>query len=179
MVINLWGFMGSGKSTLGRYMANHYGWQQLDSDQEIERREERTISTIFREEGEAYFRNLETSLLRQLVEKKEKGELDSNLILTTGGGMPIRAENRRLLSQLGLNVFLDVPFEEIVTRLQRDESRPLWDTSQLAEMEKRYKDRLPIYKQADICLSAAGKSVAQLAEEVWQLVHRYGTNGAE
>lgn len=171
--------MGSGKSTIGKYLADNHGWQQVDSDQEIEKQEGRAISSIFAEQGESYFRDLETEFLRQLVGKKEKGMLIGNIVLTTGGGMPIRVENRQLLSKLGLNIFLDVPFKEIVKRLQRDETRPLWNNNQLTEMEKRYQERLPIYKQADICIHPDQKSVEQLAKEVLHLVHRYGSNREE
>lgn len=167
MIISIWGFMGSGKSTLGQYMATHYNWLHLDSDQEIEKQENRTIAEIFIQSGERYFRELETAYLKELVRKKDTYE--ANLLLTTGGGMPVNEENRTLLKDLGISVFLDVPFSEIARRLERAKERPLWDHTRLAAMEDRYKKRLPIYAEADYTIHTQGKSLAEIAQEIHKL----------
>lgn len=166
MVVSIWGFMGSGKSTIGKYITNTYHWQHIDSDQEIESMEKKAISEIFGRHGERYFRDIETTFLKHLLAKQKLEQGSANTLLTTGGGMPIREENRKLLKELGPSIFLQVPFEEIARRLQEDKDRPLWDNKQLAEMEKKYEERLPIYLQADLCIAVEEKDLYQVVAEI-------------
>ena len=95
------GYMGSGKTTVGKTLAKMMQFSFLDTDEMIEKQQNKTIREIFAADGEQAFRDLETDLLKQLVAEKRK-----HLVLSTGGGMPLRAENQKLLSKLGLVVYL-------------------------------------------------------------------------
>ncbi|MDR2043330.1 MAG: shikimate dehydrogenase [Clostridium sp.] len=117
--IVLIGFMGSGKTTVGVQLS--YGLRRTmeDMDRMIERREGRSIREIFEREGENYFRDLETNLLRELLQWR------SRLILSVGGGTPARARNRKLLRELGTVVYLRLRPETVYERLKTDTVRPL------------------------------------------------------
>lgn len=166
MNISLWGFMGAGKSTVARALSQCTGIDVLDTDQEIERREGRRIQAIFAENGEAYFRQLETMLLRDLIDRPENPE---PLILSTGGGMPLRDENRALLKVFGVSVYLHVPFEEIAQRLAEDKERPLWTGKQTDELRAKYEERLSWYRLADVTLDGS-RTPAEIACEITQLI---------
>lgn len=118
--IILIGYMGCGKSTVGQCLAKMLDFTFVDTDAFIETQQQRTISDIFAIEGEEKFRQLETDLLKQLV--KEGRE---QLVIATGGGMPLRSENRELLSKLGMVVYLKVSPETIYDRVKNDTQRPL------------------------------------------------------
>lgn len=171
MLISIWGFMGAGKSTVGREFASRYDWQHIDSDEEIEREEGRSIKTIFEDSGEDYFRSLETKFLQQMLQKEgAQSSWNSSILLTTGGGMPISTENRELLKKLGKSIFIHVPLEQIITRLKLDEDRPLWDQAQINLMRERYATRLPIYQEADHIIHAQNKSVEEIVIELSRII---------
>ena len=92
--IILIGFMGSGKTTFGKWIANKYGMKFCDTDEYIENTEQRTINDIFAKDGEEFFRNLETATIEKLC-----GELE-NAVISVGGGLPVRKINRELLKKL-------------------------------------------------------------------------------
>lgn len=160
--------MGSGKSTVGQELADTYGWLQIDSDQEIEREQQMEIKEIFQRYGEEYFRDLETKLLQDISTTYTSSE--QVVLLTTGGGLPLRKKNRQILKGVGPTIFLYVSFEEIVKRLESDIYRPLWRKDELDEMEMRYSSRIPIYKEADILIHTDGKSIEEIAKEIVELV---------
>ena len=89
--IILIGFMGAGKSTMGKLIANKLGCRFIDTDTYIEKKEGRSISEIFADDGEEYFRNLETETVKELLMQKEK------TVIAFGGGTPLKEENRELL----------------------------------------------------------------------------------
>ena len=99
--IILTGYMGSGKTTVGKNVAKLKAYTFLDTDEMIVQQQRRSINEIFATEGEQAFRDMETALLRQLIDEKRE-----RIVLSTGGGMPLRAENRQLLSKLGKVVYL-------------------------------------------------------------------------
>lgn len=117
--IVLIGFMGSGKTTVGLKLSYRMRMTVEDTDKLIERREGRTISEIFADDGEEYFRRLETELLKELTDRG-KGK-----IYSVGGGTPVRAENRELLKRLGRVVWLRLRPETVYERLKNDNTRPL------------------------------------------------------
>ncbi|WP_027963426.1 shikimate kinase [Halalkalibacillus halophilus] len=126
------GFMGSGKSVIGELVANDLHMPFVDMDLLIEKQEKKTISEIFRIHGEAYFRGLETQLLKDLS--------DSKSVISTGGGIVERSENKEILTTFDQVCFLKCSFATIKTRLRYDDSRPLWKRSgkeQLALFQKR------------------------------------------
>lgn len=164
--IVLIGFMGCGKSTVGKKLASALDYEFRDTDTTIEKHYGKTISAMFEEDGEAYFRNAETLLLKQLSEEAE------GLVLATGGGMPMREENAELLRKIGTVVFLEAKIETILERLQNDTGRPLADGE---DREKRlrplYEKRLPVYRAAaDYILDTENKSFYAIIEEIGQVV---------
>ena len=117
--IVLIGFMGSGKTTVGIRLSYIMKQAIEDTDKMIEKREGKTISAIFAEEGEAAFREKETALLKELT-----GTFHHK-ILSVGGGTPLREENRKLLKQIGTVVYLRIRPETVYERLKEDDTRPL------------------------------------------------------
>jgi len=137
------GFMGSGKSTIGRKLHDQLGYQLIDTDQLIEERQHKSIPQIFADEGEAFFRDLESALLRELAASPA-----TNRIISTGGGIVLRDENRRLLQELGYVVWLRTPGSEILKRTSRNSNRPLLQTENpQAAIEAMLAEREPIYRE--------------------------------
>ncbi len=163
MNIVLIGFMGTGKSAVGRVLAGRLGWQHLDTDAEIEREAGRTIPEIFTEEGEAAFRARESTLLSSLAPPglgaggasltppslPGKGAGGPSLILSTGGGTPLRPENAALLKRIGPVVWLQVTPEAILARVERSlDERPLlaaYQDDPLGRITSLLADRAPRY----------------------------------
>lgn len=160
------GFMGSGKSSTGVALSYRLQRTVLDTDKLIEKQEGRSISEIFRKEGEAYFRERETALLREL--KKEKAKH----IFSTGGGMPLREENRALLSELGTVVYLSVSPETVYERLKGDTTRPLLQgDNPLQKIKTLLAEREELYRQAaDMVIRSDGKNTTQVADEIMELL---------
>lgn len=160
--IVLIGFMGCGKSTIGKMLADALDLAFHDTDALIEATYEKSISKMFEEDGEEYFRNAETELLKKLS-TEAKG-----LVLATGGGMPMRQENAELLRQIGTVVFLETKIETILERLQKDTGRPLADGDDKENrLRHLYETRLPMYrKAAEYCLDTEHKSIQEIVAEI-------------
>lgn len=164
--IILIGFMGSGKSTMGRLIANKFQYAFVDTDHYIEKKEGRKISEIFADDGEEYFRNLETEVLKELLDSEEKK------VLALGGGTPLRQENRELLRKNGNVIFLKVTSEDAYKRLKDDSERPLL---QVEDPKKKIEDLLafrnPVYESvADIILEEKNKSLDDVFYELSDIV---------
>ena len=125
--IILMGFMGAGKTTIGKKLAKALKCEFIDTDERIETEQGRKISDIFAEDGEAVFRDMEADLLKRLQKNKEK------FVLSIGGGMPVREENRALLRNLGIVIYLKTTKEEIIRRVSGDKNRPLLQGGDLEE----------------------------------------------
>ncbi|WP_027407777.1 shikimate kinase [Anoxybacteroides tepidamans] len=160
--IYLTGFMGAGKTTIGRYLAERLHVPLLDTDEYIEERIGKPIKQIFAEEGEAAFRKYERELLRELPPDK--------VIITTGGGMVIQKENRDWMKQTGTVIYLHCEFSEIVKRLAGDNTRPLFSERDLHRFEALWKQRLPYYREADWVVHTTDKSVGQIVDEIIALI---------
>lgn len=158
------GYMGAGKSTIGRALAEQMQIPFLDMDTLIEEKQGRCISDIFAQEGEAYFRELETAYLKELLEQKEEG------VLSAGGGLPLRKENRELLRQMGYTVYLQVSKETVLERLEGDKSRPLLQVADKEEkIAKMIQNRHPIYLEtADFTVVVDGREVDTIVQEIVQ-----------
>ena len=144
------GFMGTGKSAVGRVLARRTSFRHLDTDAEIERRAGKTIPQIFADDGEEAFRARETALLSSLVERHEE---DKPLILSTGGGTPLRPENANLLKRTGTVVWLQVAPEAILARVAHSlHERPLLAAHQ-ADPLGRIQSLLASREQAYAALS--------------------------
>ena len=138
------GFMGSGKSTIGRRLHEQLGYQLIDTDALIEERQHTTISEIFATRGETAFRDMETALLEELA-----AQPPANRIVSTGGGIILREENRQLLRDMGFVVWLKAPASEILDRTGRNDDRPLLQTEDpKAAIKAMMSERKPLYKEA-------------------------------
>ncbi len=154
--IYLVGFMGSGKSTIGRLLAHRLGWSFFDTDEEIERAENTAIAHIFEHRGEAEFRRIEAAILRQHVGWIERGR---PAVLALGGGAFIQPENRNTLQDNGVTVWLDCPFETAARRVAQASHRPLaHKTDELAEL---YHSRLEVYRLADVHIAVNSDEAAE------------------
>ena len=134
------GFMGAGKSSVGAALSRRLGWPFEDLDERIQAREQRTIEQIFRQSGEAAFRQLEHAALRSLVE--ELGA--SAKVVALGGGAFAQANNAALLEEAGFStIFLDAPVEELFRRCQQQQlERPLRGDAE--EFRRLYENRRPV-----------------------------------
>lgn len=165
MNIFLIGFMGSGKSTIGKKLANRLGYVFLDMDREIETTEKKSIAHLFKESGETHFRNLETNWLKNF-----EGE---NAVISTGGGTPCFNENFSLMKAKGKTVFLQVPATTLAQRLfHANQSRPLLENyiqnqeSLQNYIEQKLAERLTVYEQSDVMINAASFDSVKLDQLV-------------
>ena len=147
MKVYLVGMPGSGKSTLGRQLAEQLAIPFVDLDAEIEKSEGKKIPDIFSLHGEAYFRRIESSLLKLWATSKK------DFVMATGGGAPCHFNGMDVINNSGISVFLDVTINEILQRLQNNNDRPLL-AGDVASREQRLLEiasvRLPFYRQAHI-----------------------------
>jgi len=154
--IFLIGMPSSGKSTLGKRLARQLGYRFIDTDKLIVKEEGKSINEIFRLHGESYFRAVESRVLRAI-------RPESSLVVATGGGMPCFNENMAYIKTAGTSIFLDVPVEELVNRMQQhgQNDRPLFnhqDPALLESLRQRYQDRRPFYEQADLTVAGEVES---------------------
>lgn len=160
------GFMGTGKSTVARALKKMTGWEIVEMDEELVRRENRTIPEIFAEEGEEYFRQKETQLLQEMREQPGK-------IVSCGGGVAMREENVRIMKESGKTVLLTAAPETILERVRDDENRPLLAGRKTVEgisqlMEAR---REKYEAAADFSVSTDGKTAAEIVREIMKKLH--------
>lgn len=155
--IVLVGMPGCGKTTVGRELARQTGRPFFDTDTEIEIVTGFSIARVLDTEGEAGFRNLESRLLRRLCRKRD-------IVLSTGGGVPLRDENVRIMRQCGLIVYLRADLDLLRGRLAGDTARPL--LKQPGALEAMFAARTPRYEQsADVTVQVSdGPPVAQAKE---------------
>lgn len=168
--IILIGFMGAGKTTIGRRLSYVVKQPFLDMDQYIETKEGREIKQIFEKEGEASFRRIETESLEKIKNDR------TNYVISTGGGLPIQVDNQKILSEMGLVFYLRVQPETIFERLQEDTKRPLL---QVDDPEKKIREMLeqrnPIYEQlADYIIDVDEKSFKEILQEIKYILDEDG-----
>ena len=166
--IFLVGLMGAGKTTVGRRLAKRLGKSFYDCDEEIERTTGVKIPVIFDIEGEAGFRAREARMLAELVVR-------SDIVLATGGGAVLSADNRRMLAENGLVVYLRALASDLWARTRHDRNRPLLKTDQpLARLEELYAERDPLYRSiADLIVDTGSQSLGSLAHRLeQQLIER-------
>ena len=155
--VYLIGFMGAGKSTVARALAKRLDWAVEDIDERIEKRERRDIPTIFRQEGEPYFRSLEQEELIALLPAR-------GMVIATGGGTTINPMAREMMLRDGAVIWLDAPFTTVLDRVPLDGRRPL--AADRIEMESLYNQRLMAYSRAHLRLDAGKRSVEELVDQI-------------
>ncbi|MCR5654090.1 MAG: shikimate kinase [Lachnospiraceae bacterium] len=156
------GYMGCGKTTLGRKLTYKLRISMIDTDKWIEQHQKKTISEIFAEEGEESFRWMETECLKRLT--TERGDH----VISVGGGLPMRPENRVLLHTLGRVIYLRAKPETIYERLKDDTTRPLLQGDDpMGKIRAMIAERGPVYEEcADVIIDVDGKDFDTLLEEL-------------
>jgi shikimate kinase len=155
--IYLTGFMGSGKTSIGRELARLLEKEVYDTDVLIEQQQNSTITDLFAEKGEEYFRELEGKILRTLPTQ--------NGIVTTGGGIVLNMSNREWMKDNGIWVYLHCEPGVIEKRLENDESRPLLAGERKNNLRKLFELRLPIYMEAPVVIDTTLLSIEEAAHE--------------
>lgn len=160
------GFMGAGKTSVARKLARMCGIASVDMDTYLERREGRKIKEIFAVDGEDAFRAVETDVLQELLWKDP-------LLVSCGGGVVMREENRELLAGQGFVVHLKVTVDEAASRISDRSSRPLFQDIEAAR--RRCEERAPLYDSvANVTVDTAGKNIYVIAREVQRALEREG-----
>ena len=162
--IYLVGFMGCGKSTVGRALADELGWRFVDLDADIEKAEGATIAEIFESRGEAAFRLLESAALQGVVRKIECGH---PYVVALGGGTFSQEKNAALLTDKGVTIWLDCPFEVVQRRVGGDSLRPL--SRDPEKFRKLYEERRPQYARADYHIEIRGDDCADAIRQILTL----------
>jgi shikimate kinase len=148
------GMMGSGKTTMGRALAKHLRKVFVDSDEEIIKRTGVTVPHIFDVEGEAGFRQREAAAIRDLAGR-------DNLVLATGGGAVLEEQNRALLQQNGIVIYLKASVHDLWQRTRHDRNRPLLQTKDPhAKLNELFRQRDPLYQQVSDIIVQSGKQSA-------------------
>jgi shikimate kinase len=159
--IFLVGLMGSGKTTIGKLLAKHRGLEFIDSDHEIVRRCGVSIPTIFEIEGEEGFRKRESCVIEELSRRQD-------IVLATGGGAVLRAENRAVLKARGAVVYLKCHPKDLYMRTRHDKNRPLLQTEDpLRKLQELHAVRHGVYMEAaDIVLESGRQSAHSLVRRL-------------
>ena len=160
--IILIGFMGCGKTTFGTWIAKNKKMDFCDTDALIVEKEKKSINDIFSENGEPYFRELETEIVKDLIKSRH------NTVVSVGGGLPLKSENRELLKKLGTVVYLRTSVEELTKRLAGDTTRPLLAGGNIREkithlMDMRLSDYLDA---AEVIIDTDGRSFNEMYENI-------------
>jgi len=161
--IVLTGLMGSGKTTLGKYLAQNTGMEFVDTDELIVQKAGKPISQIFADDGELYFRDLEAKTIEEASHK-------SGRIISTGGGAVLREENMANLKKTGIVFYLEAPAQILYDRVKDDTSRPLLKVDNpLEKLEQLLAQRRSHYETADFKVNTGGKSLEETSKLVLEL----------
>ncbi|MCW5962664.1 MAG: shikimate kinase [Bryobacterales bacterium] len=162
--VYLLGFMGSGKSTIGRKLADRLGWDFYDLDDDIEERAGKTIAEIFSDEGEPEFRRMEREALDRRVHSVQAGHA---MVLALGGGACMNPACLERLRNNGVTVFLDCDFETLASRVAQFAHRPL--AKDPARFQQLYEERRPLYLQAEYIVDSTKCSEEDVMEAILRL----------
>jgi len=163
-VVLLVGFMGAGKTSVGKALAQRLGWRFLDLDEVVVAREGRGIAEIFRESGEQSFRARESAALQDLL--RELKATSKNTVMALGGGAVLQAENREAISSSGFpTIFLDASAPELFGRCKSQGiDRPL--ATDANRFEELYRSRKPYYARLGARVDTSGKSVNEICSTI-------------
>ncbi len=165
MTVFLCGFMGCGKTTVGRIAAKKLGYSFCDSDELIVEREGMSIPEIFAEKGETYFRQAEAEVIKSLCGK--------NIIVACGGGAMLNPDTAAAAAKAGAVIFIDLDFEACYERISGDENRPIVISSTKEELEERFNARYDVYmKHSTMQIDGSGSplSTAELIADAVKML---------
>ena len=159
--VYLVGFMGVGKSTVAKELSGRLHLPVVDTDEAIVKGEGRSIPEIFEREGEESFRRKETEMLLELSESGAK-------IISCGGGIAMRKENRDIMARHGVTILLEASPETILKRVKKDDNRPLLEGKKnVSDIAAMMEARRPAYEAAaNLHVSVDGRTPAEIAEEI-------------
>jgi len=158
--IVLIGFMGAGKTRVSSQLAKILKRPWISTDEGIEKQEKRSVSQIFQESGETYFRRLEKDIVREIAQKQ-------NLILDCGGGVVLQPENLANLKKTGILFYLSASPETLYERIKHETHRPLLQgPDPLPEIRKLLEQRKVFYEQSDYTITTDHRSVDEIVQEV-------------
>lgn len=161
--------MGAGKTAVGRLLSEKLGYRYCDADKVAETKAGMTVSDVFARHGEAYFRDLETGILRDLSRKDRQ-------VVATGGGAVMREENLKAMRAGGVTVYLKASPDVIWTRVKHSRTRPLLEVEDpRAAVTELLSKREPRYEMADLTVDTDGLTLDEVASEI---VKRLGKPGA-
>jgi len=162
--IILTGFMGTGKTAVGRELSRLLDMKLLDVDTEIEHEQNMTINEIFKQYGEPRFREIETAMIKNITR-------NSNVIISTGGGVVLKQENMDALRENGIIVCLKAKPETILNRTNNNNERPLLQVrNPLERIRDLLNFRNPYYDKADIVIDTEEKTPLQIAGEIIDII---------
>lgn len=164
--IYLVGFMGTGKTAVGKELAKKKNWQFVDLDELIELKQKRTISDIFAKEGEPYFRRIESRTLKEVAREKK-------FVVACGGGIVINKDNIKIMKETGTVICLTAPPEIILKRTSSYTHRPLLNVKDpKKQIELLLKLRAPFYAQADKTIDTSKISVKEVVDKISEIIAR-------
>ena len=155
------GLMGAGKTTIGKLIAKHLDRNFYDTDHEVEKRTGVKIPVIFELEGEAGFRKRETAVIQDLTQL-------NSIVMATGGGAVILEENRRMLQESGIVIYLRGSVHDLWLRMRNDKHRPLLQNVDIrAKLEQLYTERDPLYRQAaTLTFDTGNQPIANILKQI-------------
>jgi shikimate kinase len=166
--IVLTGFMGAGKTEVGRVLARRLGYVLIDVDDEIEKEQSMKIADIFKQSGEPFFRDIESAMIRKLSERE-------GAVISTGGGAVLRQGNMDTLRKNGVIVCLTASAGTLYERTKKNMARPLLQVDDpLGKIKELLGARQPYYEKADIIVDTEKKSPLQVADEIIAGVRMHG-----
>jgi len=170
-IIALIGLMGAGKTSIGSKLANQLKYYFIDSDHEIEDFEHRTIADIFAQNGEKYFREIETKLIMEILDR------DEDIVLSLGGGAYIDSFNREILQKKSIVIWLHADLDEIVFRTSGKNHRPLLNKANSSKnkrqiLQELMRNREPFYRQCDLDFDTTNQSQEILVNKIIQQINK-------
>ena len=173
--ISIIGFMGVGKSTLGKKLSEELKLEFYDTDKEIEKRTGRSVNDIFIDYGEDYFRQMEQNIIIKLLNRKE------SLVISFGGGAYLNANIRKNMFKKTISIWLDADIKSIVNRLSKSKTiRPLMNKlNSNSDIEKLLKNRNKVYKKADIRINISSLNRARILKITKESLKKYLVNNHE
>lgn len=173
-LIFLIGFMTAGKSTIGKILANTIGWNFFDLDEEIEKLEKKSVTQIFKENGEAYFRIVERDTLQKLSKEKFS-------VISLGGGTIEEPENLNLITEAGITIYLEISTHEAFKRLKYKRNRPILynDANEEVSDEELFNRinnilnrRLELYGKAHLKINTTGVKIGRTVDNIVYILQK-------